>query len=114
MGDVVGDGRDGHDVVAVVFERVRVGAGLDQRTHRVVPARERRDMQRRAPVAVARVDVAAGGRELRDRRRRRRGSAAANRPRYAAVSDGVGATWRESGGASEQQRRERSPAQHGS
>ena len=112
-GDVVGDGRDRHDVVAVVFERVRVGAGLGQRTHRVVLACERRDMQRRAAVGVARVDVAAAGRELRNRR----AVSAVGGREQAAIRRGVrrcGRLLGESGGAGEQKRRERSPAQHGS
>ena len=45
----------------------RIGAGRQQRADRVALAEERRDMQRRASIGIARVDRMAAGRETRNR-----------------------------------------------
>ena len=63
---VVGDGGDGHDVVALRVERVRVCAALHEHPGGVVLPAVRGDVQRRAPVAVAQLAVRAGGDEALD------------------------------------------------
>jgi hypothetical protein len=56
---VVVHGGNRHDVVAVILQRVDVGAGGSQRAHGVMAARIGRDVQRRAAMTVARVDRSA-------------------------------------------------------
>ena len=56
---VVRDRGDGHRVVAVAFQQVQVGAGLCQCPDGIALPGEGGDVQRRAPMRIARVEVGA-------------------------------------------------------
>ena len=56
---VVRDRGDGHAVVAIILQRVKIGAGLHERVNRLALAGESRDMERRAAVRVAGLDTRA-------------------------------------------------------
>ena len=57
--DVVVHRRDGHDVVALCIERVRIGATFEERLGSWVMAEMRRDMQRRAAMRIPHVRLPA-------------------------------------------------------
>ena len=63
---IVGHRHDGDDVVLLRVERVRVGAAADERLRGRLVAEVRRDMQRRAAMAVDCVDLLAGRDQPRD------------------------------------------------
>jgi hypothetical protein len=90
--DVVGDRRDRDRVVAVRVERVGVGARGDQRAHRVVPLRERGDVERVRPCA-SRASTFAPAAACERTAAASPACAAANKPVYAARSDADGGTW---------------------
>jgi len=68
-GEIVRHRRNGDDVVAIVLERVRIGTCIDEGAHRAALRCVGGDVERRAAVAVPRLDIGALLRELPDRRR---------------------------------------------
>ena len=70
--DVVGYRGDGDDVIAVILQRIHIGAGGGQRAQGVMLACVSGHVQRRAAMAVAGIDrigVAASGQQRLDARR---------------------------------------------
>ena len=64
--DVVVDGRDGQDVVALGVERIGIGAEPEERARRRVMLAVDRDVQRRAAVRILDVHPLAGGDQALD------------------------------------------------